>query len=76
MTDEEESCDECRHRVRTTEEELLCCMPKSICFGKIVEPSHKCREYEPRSVRGTTIDSEVMKVAFNLYGEKKPKCAR
>ena len=70
----EESCDECKYKVITTKKELMCTMPKSVCFGKLVAPSHKCQEYETRSVHGTPIDSETMKAAFNLFGENKPKC--
>ena len=69
-----ESCDECGYHVETTKKELLCTMPKSVCFGKHVAPSHKCQEYETRNADGTPVDSKVMKAAFNHFGENRPKC--
>ena len=74
MTVEGESCDECGYRVVTKKKEPICCMPKSVCYGKIVEPSHKCREYKTQIVNGTRYTSEAVKVAFGLYGDNKPKC--
>ena len=67
-----ENCDECGYRAKLEENGLLCCHPKSICYAKIVEPLYKCGLFENRNK--AQVDSEAMKIAFELFKENKQKC--